>query len=324
MPTPRHPRRGSMQYWPRKRSKHSLARVRSWADENKAKPLGFIGYKTGMAHLHVLDNRAKSLTKGEEIFCPTTIVDCPPMTIYGVVFYKKSLSGVRKISSIMAENLVKELAKKIQLPKKTKKTIDTVSDFDDLRLLVQSNPKLTSSGDKKPKLIEIALGGSKDDKLQYAKENLGKEIKINDVFEDGNQLDVHGITIGKGFQGTVKRFGVPIRQHKSEKVKRGIGNLGAWTPKRVLFNVPQSGKMGYHLRTEYNKQLLKIGEDGKEITPKSGLHRYGVVKNSYVLIKGSIVGPKKRAVLLTRAIRPNSKITKEAAQITHVSVHDKR
>ena len=59
---------------------------------------------------------------------------------------------------------------------------------------------------------------------------LGKEIKVEDVFESGVSVDVHGITKGKGFQGTVKRFGVPIRQHKAEKTKRGIGtHLGILT-----------------------------------------------------------------------------------------------
>lgn len=319
MPRIRHPRRGSMQYWPRKRSKHSLARVRSWAQENKAKPLGFIGYKAGMAHLQVIDNRPKSLTKSEEIFCPTTIIDCPPMTVCGIVFYQQSLSGLRNISSVMAEKLPKELAKKIQLPKKSKKTFADVPNFVDLRLLVQSNPKLTPIGSKKPKLIEIALGGSKEEKLQYAKEVLGKDITINNIFERGNQIDVHGISIGKGFQGTVKRFGVPIRQHKAEKTKRGIGTLGSWTPKRVEFTVAQPGKMGYHLRTEYNKQVLKIGENGREINPPGGFNRYGLVDNSYLLIKGSVVGPKKRALLLTPAVRPNLKITKEAPEITFIS-----
>ena len=55
------------------------------------------------------------------------------------------------------------------------------------------------------------------------------------------------------------------------------------------------------------------------MTPKSGFHRYGVLKNSYLLLKGSIPGPRKRAVLLTQSIRPNSKITKEAPQISYVS-----
>jgi len=318
MPKAHKPRLGSMQFWPRKRTKHSLVRVRSWAKQNQVKLLGFIGYKAGMTHLMVVDNRSKSLTKDKEIFLPTTIIECPPMYVAGVSFYKKTLLGLNKSTSILAEKLPKEMARKVQLPKKTIKKIDEVKEFDDLRLLVASNPKLTGVGTKKPKLLEIALGGSKEDKLTYAKEHLGKEIKVSDVFDSGKQVDIHATTKGKGFQGTVKRFGAPIRQHKSEKTKRGIGNLGAWTPKRVDFRVPQSGKMGYHLRTEYNKHIIKVGNDGKEVTPKSGIQKYGVVSNDYLLLKGSVAGARKMPILLTEAIRANSKITKEAPEVAFI------
>ncbi|MBU1974011.1 MAG: 50S ribosomal protein L3, partial [Nanoarchaeota archaeon] len=306
----KHPHRGSMQFWPRKRARYSLARVRSWAEESKVKPLGFVGYKAGMTQLRLDDSRPKSLTKGQTIVYPTTIVECPPMVIFGVVFYKNK----RKFASILHSKLAKELKKKIQLPKKQLTKMDEIKEFDDLKLLIHTTPKLTGIGTKKPKISEIALGGAKEEKLSYAQENLGKEIKIEDVFENGVLVDLHGITIGKGFQGTVKRYGVQIRQHKSEKTKRGIGNLGGWTPKRVDFRVQQPGKMGYHLRTEYNKQILKIGNDGENITPKGGKNRYGVIKNSYVLVKGSIPGPKKRAVVITQAIRPN-KSSKEGLEV---------
>ncbi|MBS3126757.1 50S ribosomal protein L3 [Candidatus Woesearchaeota archaeon] len=319
MPKVSHPRRGSMQFWPRKRSKHSLARISSWSAENKAKPLGFIGYKAGMTHVIAVDNRPKSLTKGEKIARPATIIDCPPMTVAGVAFYTTSLLGMRKTTSVLYEKMDKSIGKKIQLPKKTTKKLAEVTGFDDLRLLVHTNPKRTPTGAKKPKLLEIALGGSKEDKLAYAKEMLGKEISLGAVFENGVQVDVHGITKGKGFQGTVKRYGVPIRQHKAEKTKRGIATLGSWTPKRIEFTVAQPGKMGYHLRTEYNKQIFKLGENGQEVTPDGGLTRYGTIKNQYCLLAGSVVGPVKRPVVLTAAIRPNKKIMKEAFTINTIT-----
>ncbi len=304
-----------MQYWPRKRAKFSLARIRSWVTSNKAKPLGIIGYKAGMTHVQVVDNRPKSLTKGEKITLPVTVIDCPPMQVVGVSFYKKSLLGNNKVTSIFAKKLPKDLNRKISLQKKEAKNLDSVKEFDDLRLLVASNLQKNT----KPKIIEMVLGGSKEEKLAYAKENLGKELPVKDILEEGSCVDVHGITKGKGFQGTVKRYGVPIRQHKSEKVKRGIGNLGAWTPKRVLFNVPQPGKMGYHLRTEYNKQIIKIGETGEDVNPKGGFTKYGLVKHNYLLVKGSVVGPRKRAVVLTEATRKNKKYSKDSYEVNYIS-----
>lgn len=312
------PRRGSVQFWPRKRARMNIARVRSWANETKAKPLGFIGFKAGMTHIQVIDNRAKSTTKGEKLNLPSTIIECPPMVVAGVTFYKSSIYGKRKIATFLAPKLTKELSKTITLPKKQAKNFEDVKDFVDLRILVHSNPSCV--GSKKPHLLEIALGGSLEEKVNYAKENLGKELSLSDVFETGTLVDTRGITTGKGFQGTVKRFGVPIRQKKSEKTKRGIGNLGAWTPKRVDYRVPQPGKMGFHLRTEYNKLILSIGADGKSITPAHGLHKYGVVKNTYVLLKGSVQGPKKRTILLTKAIRPNKKKVMGVSEPVYVSV----
>jgi len=308
-----------MQFWPRKRSRHSIARIRSWTNESKVKILGFIGYKAGMTHLMAVDNRPKSITKGERISIPSTIIECPPMTVAGVVFYQKHGTGVRKSTSILAPKLPKELGNTFPLPKKAVKSFDAVKEFEDLRLLVFSNPKSANTGSKVPKVLEMALGGSKDDKLAYAKEILGKEIKVEDVFEKGNPTDIHGITKGKGFQGTVKRYGVPIRQHKAEKTKRGIGNLGSWTPKRVDYRVAQGGKMGFHSRTEYNKQILKVGQNGEDVNPQSGIPHYGLVNNSYLLIRGSVVGPVKRPIVLTQATRIKKKTLKEAPEIKLIS-----
>ena len=314
-----HPRRGSLQYWPRKRSRHSVARIRSWPSEQKAKPLGFIGYKVGMTHVMVTDNRPKSLTKNEQIFSPVTIIECPPLQVMGVSIYKRKGQGLIKSSSVLAPKLDKELSRKIELPKKAIKSLDEVKEFDEVKLLVHSQPKLTSIGNKKPKLLEIALGGKKEDKMAFAKNYLGKELKIKDVFEQGNQVDIHGITKGKGFQGTVKRYGVPIRQHKAEKTKRGIATLGPWHPNRVLFSVAQPGKMGYHQRTEYNKHIIKIGENGEDVTPASGLEHYGLLKNNYLLLRGSVMGPKKGAFVMVQSIKPNKKITKDAPEVNYIN-----
>lgn len=315
MGQPHSPRHGSLQFWPRKRAKADLARVRSWPASSQIKPLAFIGYKAGMTHLIAVDNRPYALTKNEDIALPLTIIECPPLLVAGLSFYKNS----KKITQIFSAQPDKNLAKKIPLPKKVGKKIEEIKDFDDLRLLVGSQPKLTSMGAKKPKLLEIGLGGNKEEKWNYAKQKLGQEIRIEEVFEAGNWVDAHGITKGKGFQGTVKRFGVPIRQHKAEKTKRGIGTLGPWHPNRVRFSVPQSGKMGYHLRTEYNKQILKISNKPEEINPRGGIKNYGLVKNAYLLLKGSVAGPRKRGLLLVQAIRLKKRRVKEAPEIKYIA-----
>lgn len=316
MSQPNCPRRGSLQYWPRKRCTHSSVRIRTWVPHSQAKVLGFVGYKAGMTHIMANDNRPKSQTKGEMLMIPATIIDCPPMFVHGVSFYKFS----NKITSIFAEKTPAELGMKIQLPKKPAKSFNSVKDFDDLRLIINTQPKQASSiGTKKPKILELALNGSKQDKLNYAQSVLGKEITIKEALGEVHVVDVRGVTKGKGFQGTVKRYGVPIRQHKAEKTKRGIGNLGSWTPKRVQFSVAQPGKMGYHQRTEYNKEVLKIGENGVDLNPKGGIINYGLVRGNYLLVKGSIPGAEKRAVVVTPAVRPHRRMTKGAYEVKAIA-----
>ena len=95
MPRTRQPRAGSMQFWPRVRARYVYARIRNWPASKEAKPLGFAGYKVGMTHLMINDNRPNSLTKGTDIFYPTTIIECPPLKTASIRFYKNTQDGTR-------------------------------------------------------------------------------------------------------------------------------------------------------------------------------------------------------------------------------------
>ena len=79
MPKAHAPRRGSMQFWPRKRAKRIYSRIRYWPQHKEVKLLGFAGYKVAMSHALFTDNRKTSSTKNEEISCPITIIECPPL-----------------------------------------------------------------------------------------------------------------------------------------------------------------------------------------------------------------------------------------------------
>ncbi len=179
--------------------------------------------------------------------------------------------------------------------------------YEEITIVAETQPQATATGKKKTNTIELALAGPKEGKLEHAKNLLGKELKLADIFKEGQYIDVHSVTKGKGFQGTVKRFGVKIRHHKSEKTKRGIGTLGPWIPRHVSWKVPQSGKMGYHTRTEFNKLVVKLNPKPEEVNAKGGLLHYGKIKNDCILIKGSVPGPVKREIVITDAIRPMRK-----------------
>ncbi|MBL7055238.1 50S ribosomal protein L3 [Candidatus Woesearchaeota archaeon] len=324
MPTIRRPRKGSLQFWPRKRNKRSYARVRSWAKLKEVKLLGFAGYKVGMTHAMINDNRKTSLTKGTEIFCPVTIIECPPIKTASIRFYKNTQNGLKLVSEIFSEKVDKELGRKIIIPKKINKKIEDIKDFDEIRLLVYTQPKLAGIK-KKPEIFEMGLGGKKEEQLKYAQEKLGKETDINDIFTAGQQVDIHAVTKGKGVQGAVKRFGIGLKNHKAEKGRRAPGSLGPWKGQgHIMWKVAHAGKMGYHLRTEYNKLLIKIGSKPEEINQKGGFLKYGIVKNPHILIKGSIFGPAKRLIRFNHATRKNKKIPTEAPVISYLSLESKQ
>jgi large subunit ribosomal protein L3 len=306
MPTRKSPRKGSLQFWPRKRAGKFLPRV-NWdaiyADSKNLK--GFICYKAGMASAHVKDNTLNSMTKGKKISIPVTILECPPLKIFSVRFYKNN--KVEK--EILAENPDKELKRKIKLPKKTKK-IDSekTEDYEDIRIIVYSQVKKTGIK-KKPDMIEIGLKGNFKDKLNFVRENLNKEISVSDIFDNGQLVDVRGLTKGKGFQGPVKRFGIKLRFHKSEKGVRKVGSIGPWHPARVTFRVPMAGQLGMFTRTDYNKKIIDIGKVS-EVDFLKNIKNYGNLKTDYVIVSGSVQGPAKRQLLITSPLRP-SKTTKK-------------
>jgi large subunit ribosomal protein L3 len=319
MPQKRTSRRGSLEFWPRKRSKRAYARVRSWASAIDAKLLGFAGYKVGMAHLIIKDNKKSSTTKGMEIFCPATIIECPPLKTVSIRFYKKTNKGLHLVSEILSKDFDKNLSRSIILPKKKDRKSD-IPNFDSIKILVHTMPSLAGVGKKKPELFEIALGGKKEDQLKYAQDTLGKEISVNEVFKEGQQLDVHAISKGKGVQGPVKRFGIDLKHHKTEKTRRAPGSLGGWVAQgHLMWRVAKAGKMGYHLRTEHNKWLLKIGNP-EDLKKGDGFHKYGSVKSQYILVKGSVIGPKKRLIRLNHALIPSSTRPAEAPPIISITL----
>jgi len=319
MPTKRNPHHGSMQFWHRCRAKRQYPRIRTWAKVDAAKPLGFAGYKAGMTHCIIVDKRPNSLTKNEKIWIPVTILECPPMKAFAYVTYIMTPNGKKKHNQITAAKQDKDLARKMNLAKQPAEPVHpSLANICDVTLLVHTQPIKAGIGKKTPEVFEVAIGGkTAADKLTAAQGLLGKDILASDVFSEGQQVDCHVITRGKGLQGATKRFGTGLRHHKSEKGTRGPGNVGGWTGNRS-WRVAHPGQTGYHMRTEINKWVVKIGNDVSEINPSSGLKHYGLVKGTYMLLKGSVGGPSKRLIRLAPARRPNHRIIKEAPKIDAV------
>jgi len=323
------PKHGSLAYLPRKRAKSIVARIRYWPEVKADNPrlLGFMAYKAGMTYAVIIETKKRSPYFGREVIRPVTVLDAPPILICAIRAYIKTTDGLKTFTEAWMDNPPKDLERVLTLPDKfntedgLKKIEENIDKIAKIRVLAITQPRLTSVPKKKPDVAEIEIGGGTiQQQFEYAKSILGKTISPSDVFSEGQYVDVVAVTTGKGFEGPVKRWGIKIKQHKSRKTKRGVGTLGPWKPSRVLYSVPRAGQMGFHQRTEYNKRILKIGVDGKEVTPKGGFIRYGLVRGPYILIEGSVPGPEKRLIKLRYPARPPKEVAEAAPQIVSISL----
>ncbi len=305
------PRRGSLAFSPRKRARSETCRIKREEIAEGRKIQGFVGYKAGMTHLVLTDNIPHSMTKGMEISVPATIIETPPIRVEGFRLYKKTHYGMKPVTEVWtgtgveAENggNLDKIASIIE-----SSGGDGFESALNLRMIISTLPETVSGVPKKKHdIMEIKMSGELEKDLEYAREVFGKEIRAKDILKEGDFVDVTAVTRGKGTQGPVKRWGVMIQNAKAKRSGRGrhVGCIGAWKPRRVRWRIPQLGQTGYQQRTEYNKRVLKIGENGEEITPKGGFLNYGIVRNDYILLKGSVPGPKKRLVRISHSIRPH-------------------
>lgn len=301
-----------MAHRPRKRAASQNARV-YWQGSPDKRVLGFAGYKVGMTHVAYVDD-SESPTKGQEVVSAATVVEVPPLVVYGVRCYRNNNS----VGDILTSDEKALRLAGFSKAAPAKKAFDEAS-VDDARLLVYAMPSKTGIGKKHVEKMELGCGG-KDakERLELCKSMLGREIKVSDVFKSGEYVDVVTVSTGKGWQGAVKRFGVSIQRRKATGKRRHVGTLGQWHPAYVLYTVPQAGQTGYHQRTELNKRILKIGQKPEEVNPSSGFPAYGFVRNDYVLLKGSVPGPTKRLLKLRLAARAPS--AQKEVPLTFVSM----
>ncbi|HIE33594.1 MAG TPA: 50S ribosomal protein L3, partial [Candidatus Altiarchaeales archaeon] len=194
------PRSGSLAYHPRKRAKRETPRIHNWQESEEVKLLGFAGYKAGMTHVIAFDNNTNNPTSGLEVFIPVTVIETPPMVVACIRAYRDGYFGKEVYTEIWAKDLADDLLKKVSLPKnrspekklkELEKNLDNVSD---IRHIMHTQPRLTSMPKKKPDIMEIAIGGTIQEKFEFAKNNLGKEINVEDVFSENKFVDVVAVT----------------------------------------------------------------------------------------------------------------------------------
>merc|ERR1711865_285015 len=145
------------------------------------------------------------------------------------------------------------------------------------------------------------------------------EVKIADVFAQDEMCDIIGSTRGKGYSGPIARWSCTRLPRKTHRGLRKVANIGSWHPMRVQFQVPRAGQDGYHHRTELNKKIYRMGKNVKEdpngattesdltekgITPMGGFAHYGEVTQDWVMLKGAIMGCKRRNITMRKSLLP--------------------
>ena len=351
------PRRGSMGFSPRKRSLRQFPRITSWPDSEseEIRVQGFAGWKAGMTHIMVRDTNPKSTSAGQEVRKAVTVVETPPMHVLAVRGYRMTPYGKQTAGEIWADvsdegptNLFPRYANQTRgerdveegkkpamrggrIPKRGQSKVEESAkslrdqELAEVRLIVCTQPETVRSvPSKTPEIMEVGLvGGDSDAKIDWAMERLGGEIGLEDVYKVGEEVDVVGVTKGKGWQGSIKRFGLKLLSHKNSKRRRQGGNMGDFGTGYVRKTIRQAGQVGYHKRTELNKKILRISQPNEaDITPAGGFLNYGEVRNPYMIIQGSLPGPAKRLLRFRDATRPR-KISGEV-EVTYVSTSSKQ
>ena len=205
-----------------------------------------LGKKLGMTQIFREDGEVVPVTVVEAGPCPVTAIRKPDRDGYAAVQLAFDEVRENKLSKAETGHLAKADAKP-------------------MRVLVEFR--------------DAEIGGGEDE----AEVALGQEVTVSN-FEAGQKIKVSGISIGKGFQGTVKRHNFsrgPV-SHGSHNV-RAPGSIGAsaW-PARVFKGMKLPGQMGNARATQLGLEIADIDAD-----------------RNLLLIKGSVPGSR-NAILEVR------------------------
>jgi large subunit ribosomal protein L3e len=236
-------------------------------------------------------------------------------------FYKNWYRAKKKAFDRYAARVADEKNKEIETELARMKKYCQV-----VRVLAHTQIRKVGLRQKKAHLMEIQInGGTVADKVKFGFELFEKKVPVASVFNQNDMIDILGVTKGKGFEGVITRFGTAQLPRKTHRGLRKVACIGAWHPPRVRSTVARAGQHGYHHRTEINKKVFRIGEaavdkDGKPvwnastptdltqktITPLGGFPHYGEVNEDFLMVKGCVVGPKKRVLTLRKSLVPQT------------------
>lgn len=96
--------------------------------------------------------------------------------------------------------------------------------------------------------------------------SMGESVDVT-VFEEGDKVQISGISKGKGFQGVVKRhnFGGGSRTHGQKHSEREAGSIGCTGPQRVIKGKRMAGRMGSDTITQRNLKVVRIDKENNQL-----------------------------------------------------------
>ena len=129
----------------------------------------------------------------------------------------------------------------------------------------------------------------KDDK-EVEEFKVGQKINV-EIFKEGEFVDITGKSIGKGFQGVVKRHGFHggPATHGSMSHRRP-GSIGGTTPARVLKGKKMAGHMGNETVTIQNLEVVKV-----------------IPEKNLIMVKGAVPGHRNGYLLIRKALKKVAK-----------------
>jgi len=222
------PRHGSLAYLPRKRARYGKGRVRHWinSSDGDIRFLGFAGFKAGMTHIAFIEDQNSSPFFGKELVKAVTVVEVPPMMLFGVKVYLRDEYGLNCLGEVYAPELLPELGRKIQLPnpetynyeEKIASIESKLTEGVEIRGLFHTQPWKANMPRIKPDIVEIKVtggNGNGKEQFKFVKTRIGQEIRVRDCIQEGSLTDTIAVTKGKGFQGVVKRYGIKMQSRKN-------------------------------------------------------------------------------------------------------------
>ena len=223
----------------------------------------------------------------------------------GILGRKLGMTQVFTAEGNLIPVTVIEVEPNVVMQKKTKET----DGYDALQLgyeeIKKSSKPIKGHADKAGVAPRRFLAEVPADEMNF---EVGQEVKA-DIFSAGDKVDVTGISKGKGYTGTIKRYHAHMimESHGAGPVHRHVGSMATTGRNngRIEKNTPMPGQDGGFKTTNQNLEVIKIDLD-----------------KNYMLVKGNVPGPKKGLVMVKTTTKKVKNVPAKELLTTKVEVKE--